>query len=828
MNPDKSAWVFDRKASWKFVRSDNLEKLLNSFSETSVYVIEEQSHRLLYFNERCRQTSRGKAAIGTKCNEVWPEVCANCPIVAMGEGSSSHIVCHDPLQKTAVDVTANRILWDDCIPAVVVTAAPHRFNYEEEQGARRIREMYANSLITVFGECIIVNLTTDYYVNCQQDSLWSDIPERGEFGVENRRYSAKTVHPEDLELFEEHFSREALLRLFSEGKKQISMRLRRLIDDKTYHMVEFTAARIEHLSEQDCWCVLVFRDVQDEYLLEQRRTLEISQLAIAAQTAYQMVISVNLSMNTYHILTYERYPVKKPESEGSFDDLIATELLSVAPEYRQEFQRRFTRENLTAAFGNGQHVVTMEVPHIGEDGVYHWHFTQVVQVKNPTTDDLIEITLSRNIDAERRLREEAVEKERGAKLLLEEALRKAERASHAKSDFLSRMSHDIRTPMNAIIGMTELAQLHLEDSSRIADYLQKIEQASAHLLGLINEVLDVSKIESGTVELMEKEFDLHRLLQDAAALVQIQTQAKRQSLSFEIPDDLHTQVSGDEQRLRQVLVNILDNASKYTPDLGRITVSVEELKKEEASIGTYRITIEDNGIGMTEEYLEHLFEPFSRAQDPRLGKVTGTGLGMTVVRNIVSLMGGDLRVESEYGKGSRFILTLFLPKRNASSPAVTSSEEQPMDESFDHLRVLLVEDNEINQQIAADMLGFLGAKVEIAGNGQEAVSAVRNNPIYYYDLVFMDIQMPVMDGYEAARQIRELNLPHIGELPIVAMTADAFAEDEKQARLAGMDGHLAKPISIDQLRTALSRCAWWKQKNHPDAFRSREDDPPVV
>ena len=794
--------------------AENLMNLLDSLTETSVYVIEEESHRLLYFNERCRNTGRGRAALGIRCDEVWPELCANCPLKMLGDRVSNHMVCYDPLLKLTVDVTANRINWEGRVPAVVITAAPHRLNFEEEQGFQKIRQMYASSLVTVFDECIIANLTRDYYVSCQKDVVWDDIPEQGNFGSENRKYAQKALHPDDLECFNENFSRESMLCMFTEGKKQITRRLRRRADNGSYRTVEFTAARIGN-QEDECWCVLVFRDVQDELLLEQERNVEISQLATAAKAAYQMLIAVNLTQNTYHMVEYQRFPVKAPDPEGRFDELIEFEMEAVHPDYREEFRSKFTRKALTEAFQRGECILSMDVPHIGEDGIYHWNSTQVVKGESPYTHDLIEITLSRNIDEERRVQQETLEKERQAKLLLEDALKKAEKANKAKSDFLSRMSHDIRTPMNAIIGMTELAQLHIGDEEKQRDYLNKIASSGAHLLGLINEILDVSKIESGVMELSESPLNLRALAGEAAEMVRISMENSQQEFQVDIDESFDPWVMGDARRIRQVLVNILENASKYTGQRGKITFSVCEFKKEEQRTGTYRFIIEDTGIGMKPEYMEHIFEPFSRADDSRTSKVPGTGLGMTIVKNLISMMDGDIRVESEYGKGSRFTVTLCLDKCGNTGEAIQPAVSGP-EAACRGLRVLLVEDNELNRQIASEMLKLLGVRVEMAENGREAVEAVCSHPALYYDAVFMDVQMPVMNGYEATREIRGSGMERIGELPIIAMTADAFAEDVKRARLSGMNGHLAKPVSIELLRGALSGCLDCKRKNRWD------------
>ena len=377
------------------------------------------------------------------------------------------------------------------------------------------------------------------------------------------------------------------------------------------------------------------------------------------------------------------------------------------------------------------------------------------------------------------------------------------------------MSHDIRTPMNAIIGMTELAQLHIGDEEKQRDYLNKIASSGAHLLGLINEILDVSKIESGVMELSESPLNLWALAGEAAEMVRISMENSQQEFQVDIDESFDPWVMGDARRIRQVLVNILENASKYTGQRGKITFSVCEFKKEEQRTGTYRFIIEDTGIGMKPEYMEHIFEPFSRADDSRTSKVPGTGLGMTIVKNLISMMDGDIRVESEYGKGSRFTVTLCLDKCGNTGEAIQPAVSGP-EAAYRGLRVLLVEDNELNRQIASEMLKLLGVRVEMAENGREAVEAVCSHPALYYDAVFMDVQMPVMNGYEATREIRGSGMERIGELPIIAMTADAFAEDVKRARLSGMNGHLAKPVSIELLRGALSGCLDCKRKNRWD------------
>lgn len=559
------------------------------------------------------------------------------------------------------------------------------------------------------------------------------------------------------------------------------------------------------------WCVLIYRDIQEEYLLEQKMNLDIAQLAIAARVSYQMLISINLTQNTYRMLEYDRLHFCKAPETGCFDELVQFGISIAAPEFQKIYAERFSREYLLDAFAQGEQSVSIELRQLGEDDQYHWTFLQVVRVPSGATDDVLVMAMSKGIDEERRRQEADLKKERQSKQLLEDALQKAEQASQANSDFLSRMSHDIRTPMNAIMGMTELAQHHIRDEDRLREYLKKISDSSAHLLGLINEVLDVSKIESGTVKLDEAEFGLRDLVRDAVTMVQLAIHSKEQHLAVQIDEMLHNQVLGDRQRLCQVLVNLLDNASKYTSPKGQIRLLLTEIKKNSFQMGTYQFIVEDDGIGMTPEFMEHIFEPFSRADDAR--KAYGTGLGMTIVRNIVSLMGGSIVVESEYGRGSRFTVTL--PLVQAAAPAAQAALFSQEEVSLAGVRVLLAEDNALNQQIAIEMLKLLGVEVELAEDGLQAVEAVLHHPPFYYDAVFMDIRMPNLNGYEATRQIRDSRLDGINELPIIAMTADAFAEDVRKARRSGLNGHLMKPISVEQLRKTLIQCIQWKRQNHP-------------
>ncbi len=517
----------------------------------------------------------------------------------------------------------------------------------------------------------------------------------------------------------------------------------------------------------------------------------------------------------------------------------------------------------------------------------------------------------------------------------------ANHASAAKSSFLANMSHDIRTPMNGIIGMTAIAGAHLDDKERVADCLSKIMIASKHLLGLLNEVLDMGKIESGKIELQNEEFSLPDLVDDLITIAKPQIEAKHHEFSVSIRGIEHEKVIGDSQRIQQVFLNLLSNAIKYTPEGGKVQLILSEKPFHRMDMGCYEIVFEDNGIGMDKEFLEHLFEPFTRAEDSRVTKIQGTGLGMTITKNIVQLMNGRIDVKSEPDKGTKFTVTVFLKLQKGEEPvsydkladlpilvvdddevscestcgilndlgmlseyalcgedavkrvvarheadddffavildwkmpgmdgmAVTreirrqvgedvpiiiisaydwseievsaraaganaflskplfkskmvylfkeilGNQKNPQSltalkairkDNFSGKRALLVEDNELNAEIAEEILSMSGLEIVYAKDGKEALDKMAEAKPGYYDIVFMDIQMPIMDGYDATRAIRSLPGDYPRNVPIIAMTANAFMGDVQACKAAGMDEHIAKPLDLDLLFKVLNR-----------------------
>ena len=397
-------------------------------------------------------------------------------------------------------------------------------------------------------------------------------------------------------------------------------------------------------------------------------------------------------------------------------------------------------------------------------------------------------------------------KETDAKLqeqhkLLEEALERAQRASQAKTMFLNNMSHDIRTPMNAIIGFTNLATTHLDNQELVRGYLGKITAASSHLLSLINDVLDMSRIESGKVVIDEKPCSLSQILRDLQSIIQADLTEKKLNFCLDDSALIHPYVVCDQLRLNQVLLNILSNALKFTPTDGCISITATERPGDQPDTAVYEFCIHDTGIGMAPEFLEHIFEPFERERTSTVSGIQGTGLGMSITKNLAELMNGQITVESRKGQGSTF--TCSFPFRFGQAPDGTNALRDSTVQNLTGCRLLLVEDNELNQEIAVTILEEAGYIVEVASDGAEAVEKVCRSGKNPYDLVLMDIQMPVMDGIEATKAIRALSDQKLASLPIVAMTANAFEEDRQRVLSAGMNGHLGKPIDIKKLFSTL-------------------------
>ena len=390
---------------------------------------------------------------------------------------------------------------------------------------------------------------------------------------------------------------------------------------------------------------------------------------------------------------------------------------------------------------------------------------------------------------------------------MDAARKEAEQANMAKQDFLSSMSHDIRTPMNAIIGMTSLALENTDNPEQVQDYVGKIALSSKHLLGLINDVLDISKIESGKMTLNVEPMSLRETMDSIVNIMQPQVAAKSQQFNAVSREILSENVYCDGVRLNQVLINLLGNAVKFTPEKGSIQITVyQEALSEDASRVRTHFLVSDTGIGMSKEYQKVIFESFSREDNTRVRKTEGSGLGMAITKYIVDAMGGTISVRSEQGKGSEFHVVLDLERAAAPDHTAleTTGTERAGDVALKGKHILLAEDNELNWEVARELLSILELELDWAENGKICLEQFGKSPVGYYDAILMDVRMPVMDGYEATAAIRELKRAD-ADIPIIAMTADAFSEDIQRCLECGMNDHLAKPIDIQAVTFKLKK-----------------------
>ena len=397
---------------------------------------------------------------------------------------------------------------------------------------------------------------------------------------------------------------------------------------------------------------------------------------------------------------------------------------------------------------------------------------------------------------------------RQAKQAAEDAFQVAQEANRSKSSFLANMSHDIRTSMNAIIGITSLIRHDAGDKGKVIEYADKIDISSQHLLGIINEVLDMSKIEAGKTVFKYSDFSILDFIQELDTIFRSQISEKKQTLTITKENIRHQWVNGDQVHLMQIFSNLLSNAIKYTQEGGEIQLLAEECESNSSVYAKYRFLVCDNGMGMSADFKNRIFDAFTRAENSLTNKIQGTGLGMAITKNLVDLMGGTIDVESEPGQGSCFevFMDLKIAEERSVSPASQAETEEQDGNILKGMRFLCAEDNELNAEIATVQLEEFGMNVERAVDGKNAVEIFRNHPEGTFDVIPMDIMMPEMNGYEAAKAIRAMNdRPDGKNIPIIAMTANSFAEDVQASLDAGMNAHLSKPIVIDEVIKTILR-----------------------
>lgn len=539
-----------------------------------------------------------------------------------------------------------------------------------------------------------------------------------------------------------------------------------------------------------------------KFLVQQNR--ELGYILKGMVKLFDNFVVVNFKNDTYKFLMNE-HREEIPQT-GSYDKLAEYIADNVSEDDRMRMISMLKKENIKSSMQAGKSDLIYE--YRTADERRKWENLNIICLDEKHRVPARVLLVRQDVTGVK-------EEEERYRQALREAFALTEKANNAKSRFLSQISHDIRTPMNAIMGMTTLAMMNINDREKVKDCLDKISISSSHLLGIINKVLDMSEIESGRMGLTEKDFDLKELMRSLMAIFSSQAEEKKQDIKMDV-DIVNESVIGDPVRLQQVFVNILGNAIKFTPPGGSISVRVTEKEARIQGTGYYEFVFEDNGIGMSEEFTKKIFEPFARENSLGEGAVEGSGLGMSIAGSIIQTMNGSFQVESRIGEGSRFTVGLDLKlqeekdvetedaagrKEEGQDPAMDVNSLKEKD--FSGTKALLVEDNELNMDIAAELLAMIGIETDKAVNGKEAVDKVREKGEGAYDMIFMDIQMPVMNGYEAAKEIRKTKGEYFSRIPIIAMSANAFTDDVEKVKEAGMNDYISKPVEVDKLIKAI-------------------------
>lgn len=637
----------------------------------------------------------------------------------------------------------------------------------------------------------------------------------GPLDVHSASWGSRIIAEKRTKFFE-MIDRGNLLSMFRRGERQTSLEY--WVYDLNGKKVYLNETVILKKSERngDVLGLIVMRDftAKKTSQMQEEHRLDIIE---GLTREYEMVFAVEPENDTYEI--YRMIP-RVREGYGQWitssyrETIERMALHAVSEKDREMFIREMSPAGMRANLKNVPQYSFTFRHNRGEKIIYYR--ASMVEIGGNGDEDSRVLFGFANIDEEK-------QDDKRRQEITENELRVAKEADMAKSIFLSNMSHDIRTPMNAIMGFTAIAQAQIDDKEKVSECLRKINISGTHLLRLINNVLDMSRIESGKFELDRHDCSLREIVDDVVDMIYMEAQAKKQVLDVHVDDDVPDAVYCDSLRVKQVIVNLLSNAVKFTPEGGLVHLGVHKREEPPQEAAKHpdtfllRVSVRDNGIGMSEEFLKHAFEPFERENSSTVSRVSGSGLGLSICAGIMKHAGGTIRVKSKRGKGTEFQIFLRVQLQKNSSVAELRQEgtarigiftdriHTPSTPSPGTVRILLVEDNEFNREIAVELLGDAGYAVDVAENGEGALQMLTQNSQDRYSAILMDIQMPVMNGMDATREIRKLPDRKLSQIPIIAMTANAFEEDMKLAKEAGMDAYIAKPVGSREISYVLER-----------------------
>lgn len=734
--------------------------------------------------------------LGMSFSDIWGESSAkwlNVYTKTALEGLTQNVEdYHEPLKKyLSVDCYQPMYGYCGCFMRDVTQRRDmERQLYEEKE---RYRVAMESSIDLLF----------EYDIDLSIMHSWSNIADSSTAEKTRRSYIPDYLTAVVKENLVDYACRDEWLRLLHGecGVATMELRMRRYIDKEVANKWYLVQATTVYEQGRPVRVVGTMRDIAAWKRMQQEKQQVESlnyEINHVLGDIYYAVVHFDLEAGTYHFVELTGQKCVDYPYNGTCEEFLAYTRDVLLREDWHKFRKKFNLKELRRLLTKNGDKLEMELRR-KNGGTYKWISLMVSYLPDFSAAKKQQAVLvARFIDEERR-REMEQQQE------LKEALVAAHTANEAKSAFLSQMSHDIRTPMNAIIGMTTIARQNIENKVKTLDCLNKISGSSTHLLELINSILSMSKIESGKVILIDDDLSVPKLLEDVLNIIRPMAVKKEQDLRLELEELAHPDVLADSTHTRQILLNILGNAVKYTPKGGEIILAVQELPSMISQRSQYVFTVSDNGQGLSEELLPKIFDMFERGEDSRTSKIEGTGLGLAICKNLTNLMAGTIEAANRPGGGAKFTLTL--PLRWLSD-----EERKPLQEAkpagrsdFSGHRVLIVEDNDLNMEIALEFLQSLGVTCEGAENGRQAVEMFDESAPGYYAMILMDVRMPVMNGYEATRAIRRLDREDARQIPIVAMTADAFSSDIKMALNTGMNEHLSKPVSIERLREVLNQ-----------------------
>lgn len=688
---------------------------------------------------------------------------------------------------------------------LVVLALLVHFHRKERQNIAEIAEERGEYKNAVLADAIIV-----FEANLTKNQIWEGIwknKDGSKISVEELlginlpcdydtyivQWADKYVDESAKELFLKNTDRMYLNEQFEQGKSEITFEYYA----KSMEGEKIFVRRSTYLAaDKKSGDIIAYNNVKDitEQKQKENQMRQYEQmLVMTTSEIYQGARQIDLSDFSTVYVSFENNHITLC-GEENWDTWLAEQEHFVHSDDIGRLKEKLSVENLLKMPVGGKFRCDFRSKRKNQNGFYGVYTTSAYKAELDGKLYVHLITMDNTATMENEMRQKA---------LIEDALLRAENASKAKTKFLSNMSHDIRTPMNAIIGFTTLAMTHIDNKERVQGYLGKIAASGNHLLSLINDVLDMSHIESGRMHLEETECNLFDVMHELENILTMEIQSRNLEFYIDMEDVSDGQIICDKLRLNQILLNLLSNAMKFTMPGGRVSVRVIEKMGKDSDEAIYEFRVKDTGVGMSEEFQRRLFKPFERERNSTVSGIQGTGLGMTITKNIVQMMGGTISVFSKKDVGTEFTVQLPLKKVSAIQKETVLKEEgentSAVRTSIEGKRILLVEDNDLNREIATEILSEEGMLIEEAEDGSIALDKLLEKGPGYYSLVLMDIQMPVMDGYTATQKIRSLENKELANIPIIAMTANAFEEDKRKALEMGMNAHVAKPIDVKHL-----------------------------